>query len=60
MIQKKLRKHIQCECRCEIDDVKCTSKQKWNNDKCHCECNKPIKHRLCEENYAWNPSNCAY
>ena len=28
---KMLVKHISCECRCEFDDGKCNSKQKWNN-----------------------------
>ena len=46
---KTLAKHISCECRCEFDDRKCNSRQKWNNDKCQCECEKPIKHPVLKE-----------
>ena len=48
-----------CECRCEFDDKKCNSRQKWNNDKCHCECKKSLRHQICEKDCVWNPSTCA-
>ena len=39
---KTLPKHISCECKCKFDGRKCSTNQKWNNDKCWCECNKHI------------------
>ena len=31
---KTLTKHISCECKCKFDGRKCSSNQKWNNDRC--------------------------
>ena len=31
---KTLTKHMSCECKCKVDGRKCSSGQKWNNDKC--------------------------
>ena len=39
---KSLLKHISYKSRCELDDGKCNSKQKWTNDKCQCEYKKNI------------------
>ena len=33
-----------------VDDRKCISKEKWNNDKCLCECKNPTKHPVYKEN----------
>ena len=49
---KILTKHVSCTCKCKFDGRKCTSNQKWKNDKCQCECKKHI----CEKDYIWNPS----
>ena len=35
---KILTKHASRKCKCKFDDRKCSSNQKWNNDKCWCEC----------------------
>ena len=29
-----LTKHVTCKCKCEFDERKCNSNQKWNNDNC--------------------------
>ena len=39
-----------------INELKCNSNQKWNNDKCRCECKK---HHICEKDYIWNPATCS-
>ena len=31
---KTIRKHISCECKCNLDRTKCDSNQWWNKDKC--------------------------
>ena len=49
---KALAKNISCECKCEFDGKKCSSKQKWNNDKFQCECKIPTKHSIKEEDFA--------
>ena len=38
--------------KCEFDGKKCSSKQKWNNDKFQCECKIPMKHSIKEEDFA--------
>ena len=55
---KTLAKRISCKCEYKIDDRKCNSNQKWNNNKCRWECKNPRKHHVCENNYIWNPSIC--
>ena len=30
---KILTKHISCECKCKLDEIKCNSSQWWNNGK---------------------------
>ena len=37
---KALTKHISCKCKCGFDGRKCSSDQRWNNDKFGCECKK--------------------
>ena len=53
---KFLAKDISCECKCKFDWRKCTSNQKWNNDKCQCDCKK---HHICEKDYIFNPVTCS-
>ena len=38
---KTLTKHISCKCKCNSDDRKFNSNQKWNNDKCRREYKNP-------------------
>ena len=57
---KPLKEHMTYICRCKFGGKKCSSNQKWNNDKCQCNWKKPIKHRLCKKGYAWNLSIYAY
>ena len=35
---KTLIKPISCESKCKFEGRKCSSNQKWNNNKCWCEC----------------------
>ena len=53
-----LAKHVSWECRCDLDDKKCNSRQKRNNDKCQCEHKATARHRTGEEDYAWNRITC--
>ena len=43
---KTLAKNISCECKCGFDGRKCSTKQKWSNDKFQCECKRPMKHSI--------------
>ena len=52
---KALTNHASCKCKCNFDDRKCNSNQKWNNDNCWCECKK---HDICEKDYNRNPATC--
>ena len=38
-----------------VDNLRCNSNQKWNNDKCECKCKK---YYTCKKNINWNPSMC--
>ena len=57
---KTLTKHISCKGKCKFNSRKCSSNQKWNNDKCWCECKNPKKHHAYEKNYIWNPATCSF
>ena len=46
-------KHISWECKCKFEERKCSSNQKWNNNKCWCESKK---HHLSEKDYIWSPA----
>ena len=41
------------------DGRKCSSNQKWNNDKCWRECKNFEEHHACEKGYTWNPALCS-
>ena len=56
---KTLTKHILCDCNYKFGTSKCSSNQKWNNDKCQCECKNPKEHNVWEKNYIWNPATCS-
>ena len=57
---KTLTKYISCECKCQFDDRKCNSNQKWNKDKCLSEYKNLKEHQVCKKGFIWNPPtfNC--
>ena len=57
---KTLTKNISCECKCQFDDRKCNSNQKWNKDKCRSEYKNLKEHQVCKKGFIWNPPtfNC--
>ena len=55
----KTLKHTSCKCKCEFDDRKCNSNQKWNNNNCWCEYKTLKKHNECESDYMWNLATCS-
>ena len=46
---KTLTKYISCECKCQFDDRKCNSNQKWNKDKCRSEYKNLKEHQVCKK-----------
>ena len=38
-----------CKCICRLDKIICSSKQRWNEDKCRCECKELIDKGVCVE-----------
>ena len=50
---KAIRKHISCDCKCELNCTTCNSNQKWNNETCQLECKN---HRTCKKDCSWNSS----
>ena len=46
---KTLTKHISCKYKCEFDDRKCNSNQKWDNNKYRSECKTMRKHQVSEK-----------
>ena len=44
---------MSCKCNFKFDRRKCTSDQRWNNNKRKCECKK---HHICGKDCHWNPS----
>ena len=56
---KTLTKHISYKCICKFDTRKCSSNQKWNNDKCQCEYKNLAEHHVCVKKVTfWNPVTC--
>ena len=53
-----LLKHESCECKCRLNENVCTSRQKWNHNKCRCEYKKSINWSSCEKGYMWNLCTC--
>ena len=45
-----------CKCKCELNEIVCNSKQKWNYNECRCECKELNDWGSCEDDYTWNPS----
>ena len=45
---KILKKHILRWCKCKFNAKKCSSNQKWNNDKCQFEYENPKLHYVCK------------
>ena len=51
--------HETCKCVCRLSAVICTSKQRWNDDKCRCKREEDLIDKgVCDKGYFWNPSNC--
>ena len=50
--------HETCKCKCRLDAIICSNKQRWNDDKCRCECKELIDKGTCDKGFIWNPSNC--
>ena len=55
---KILTKHILWKCECKFDGRKCSSNQKWNNDKCRCKGKGPEEHNSYEKGYILSPATC--
>ena len=51
-----LTKHISCGCKSKLDERKCNSDQKQNNDKYWCDFKR---HNIYETGYIWNPATCS-
>ena len=62
MLKTNETRHIKwletCKCKCRLDAIVSSNKQRWNNDKCRCECKELIDKGVCDKGYTWNPSNC--
>ena len=43
-----------CQCKCEINESVCSSKQKWNHNEYRCECNELDDSGSCKNDYIWN------
>ena len=50
--------HESCECKCELNESVCNSKQKWNANECWCGCKELLDWSSCKDGYMWNPSTC--
>ena len=55
---RNIERHKTCKCRCRLDAIVCSNKQRWNEDKCRCECKELIDKGVCDKDLIWNPSNC--
>ena len=47
-----------CKCKCRLDPIVCSNKQRWNKNKCRCECKELIDKEICDKGFIWNRSNC--
>ena len=56
MKQRFLVQHEPCECKCELNESVCNSRQKWNHNECRSECKELDNWGFCEKGYMWNPS----
>ena len=55
---KHIKWHETCKCICRLDKIICSSKQRWNYDKCRCDCKELIDKSVYEKGFIWNPSSC--
>ena len=46
--------HETCNCICSV----CSSRQRWNDDKCRCKFKELIDKVIRDKGFTWNPSNC--
>ena len=49
-----LVQHELCECKWELNESICNSKQKLNHNECRCECKELVDWRSCKDDYMWN------
>ena len=47
-----------CTYKCRLDASVCSSRQRWNNDKCRCECKELRDKGKCDDGFIWNPIMC--
>ena len=50
--------HETCKCKCRIDAIVCSNRQRWSADKCRCKCKELIGKGICDKGFIWSPSNC--
>ena len=55
---RRLLQYKLCECKCDLNESVCNSKQKWNYDEFQCECKELDNQSSCKTDYMWNPSTC--
>ena len=53
MKQRFLVQHEPCECKCELNESVCNSRQKWNHNECRSECKELDNWGFCEKGYMW-------
>ena len=41
--------HEKCKCKCRLDAMVCSNKQRWNRNKCRCECKELIDKGICDK-----------
>ena len=47
-----------CKCKCRLDAIVCSNKQRWNKNKCRCDCKELIDKGIYDKGFIWNSSNC--
>ena len=55
---KFLVEHESCECKCELNESICNSKQKWNHNECSWECKELDNWSSCKDDYMWSFGTC--
>ena len=47
-----------CKCECKFGENVCSTKQRWNKNKCRCGCKELIDKAVYDKRFIWNPNNC--
>ena len=47
-----------CKCECKFGENVCSTKQRWDKNKCRCGCKELIDKAVYDKRFIWNPSNC--